>query len=77
LKQKEPDRAITKVFVKLKFNDFKRTTVERAGREPTLDEFRTLLEEGWARTGKPVRLLGVGVRFATSEEVDAAQLALL
>ena len=31
LAQKESDRAITKIFVKLKFADFTRTTVERAG----------------------------------------------
>ena len=77
LKLKEPDRGITKVFVKLKFSDFTRTTVERAGREPTLEDFCALLEEGWARTGKPVRLLGVGVRFAETESSEAAQLALL
>ncbi len=77
LKQKASDRTITKIFVKLKFNDFTRTTVERAGREPTLDEFRALLQEGFARTGKSVRLLGVGVRFAASETLEAAQLALL
>ena len=31
LAQKEPKRAVTKIFLKLKFNDFTRTTVERAG----------------------------------------------
>src|SRR5262249_45227062 len=31
LAQKESTRAIAKIFVKLKFNDFTRTTVERAG----------------------------------------------
>ncbi|MFL6529975.1 MAG: DNA polymerase IV, partial [Chthoniobacterales bacterium] len=77
VKAKEVDREITKIFVKLKFSDFTRTTVERAGRQPVLDEFRGLLEEGWSRTGKPVRLLGVGVRFATSDETNAAQLTLL
>jgi DNA polymerase-4 len=77
LRTKETDRAITKIFVKLKFADFSRTTVERAGREPTIGQFRDLLAEGWARTGKPVRLLGVGVRFAETEAADAAQLALL
>jgi DNA polymerase-4 len=75
LREKEPERAIAKIFVKLKFSDFTRTTVERAGREPTLDEFRALLAEGWSRTGKPVRLLGVGVRFAELEASEPAQLA--
>src|SRR5207244_2272429 len=64
LAQKESTRAITKIFVKLKFNDFTRTTAERAGLTPTLVAFRALLAEGFGRTGKPVRLIGVGVRFA-------------
>jgi len=64
LAQKESTREITKIFVKLKFNDFTRTTAERAGLAPALPDFRSLLDEAFARTGKPVRLIGVGVRFA-------------
>jgi DNA polymerase-4 len=77
LKRKADDRAVTKIFVKLKFNDFTRTTVERAGLSPDLQEFRMLLHEGFARTGKPVRLLGVGVRFASTAAAAEAQLSLL
>src|SRR5947207_1582341 len=55
LAQKEATRSITKIFVKLKFNDFTRTTAERAGLAPTLQDFRSLLDEAFARTGKPVR----------------------
>lgn len=73
--QKEPTRAITKIFVKLKFSDFSRTTAERAGMEPLLKNFRILLDEGFARTGKAVRLLGVGVRFAEPRR-DETQLPL-
>ncbi|MBA3832736.1 MAG: DNA polymerase IV [Chthoniobacterales bacterium] len=77
LAQKEATRVITKIFVKLKFADFTRTTVERAGLAPSLGEYRTLLTEAFARTGKSVRLMGVGVRFAPLELPDAAQLSLL
>ena len=77
LRTKAADRVTTKIFVKLKFSDFTRTTVERAGRTATLDQFRELLQEAFARTGKSVRLIGLGVRFASSEPADAAQLALL
>ena len=77
LSQNASDRAVTKIFVKLKFHDFTRTTLERAGLTPNLAGFRELLQEGFARTGKSVRLLGAGVRFASSDEEDAAQLALL
>ena len=76
LAQKETTRTVTKIFVKLKFNDFTRTTAERAGLEPSLPGFRALLSEAFARTGKPVRLIGVGVRFAEAVQADA-QLPLL
>jgi DNA polymerase IV len=76
LAQKESTREITKIFVKLKFNDFTRTTAERAGLAPTLEDFRSLLAEAFARTGKPVRLIGVGVRFAETMR-ESAQLDLL
>jgi DNA polymerase IV len=76
LAQKESTREITKIFVKLKFNDFTRTTAERAGLAPTLEDFRSLLAEAFARTGKPVRLIGVGVRFAETTP-KSAQLDLL
>jgi len=76
LAQKESTREITKIFVKLKFNDFTRTTVERAGLAPTLEDFRALLEEAFGRTGKPVRLIGLGVRFAETAS-ENAQMDLL
>ena len=77
LAQKEPTRAVTKIFVKLKFADFTRTTVERAGLAPTLENFRMLLVEAFGRTGKNVRLMGVGVRFAEVAPPDEVQLKLL
>jgi DNA polymerase-4 len=76
LAQKETTRRITKIFVKLKFADFSRTTVERASLEPSRDAFRSLLAEGFARTGKNVRLLGLGVRFDEPSPADA-QIPLL
>jgi len=76
LAQKESTRDVTKIFVKLKFNDFTRTTAERAGLAPTLGDFRALLAEAFARTGKPVRLIGVGVRLAETTP-ENAQMDLL
>jgi DNA polymerase-4 len=76
LAQKESARDITKIFVKLKFNDFTRTTAERAGLAPEVAEFRALLAEAFSRTGKPVRLIGLGVRFAEPAAEDT-QLDLL
>src|SRR5437762_2828674 len=76
LAQKESTSEITKIFMKLKFNDFTRTTAERAGLAPTLLDFRSLLGEAFARTGKPVRLIGLGVRFAETAP-ESAQMDLL
>ena len=70
LAQKETERRVSKVFVKLKFADFTRTTAERAGLEPTLPAFRSLLAEAFARTGKKVRLIGIGVRFSENEREE-------
>src|SRR5207253_3918765 len=69
--QKEATRKITKIFVKLKFHDFSRTTVERAGLPPTLDQFQSLLAEGFARTKNSARLIGLGVRVASKEATDS------
>lgn len=76
LDQKESTRTVTKIFVKLKFHDFTRTTVERAGLPPTLDQFQLLLGEAFNRTKKNVRLIGMGVRFATAD-LPETQLPLL
>ena len=76
LAQKETSRSIRKIFVKLKFNDFTRTTAERAGLGTGLQDFRTLLAEAYGTTGKPVRLIGIGVRFA-EELATEAQMPLL
>jgi len=77
LAQKESTREITKIFVKLKFNDFTRTTAERASLGATLENFQSLLTEAFARTGKPVRLIGLGVRLASVPEKNDMQLNLL
>ena len=54
-------RSISKLFVKIRFDDFQRTTAECSG--SLLDEatFRRLLDTGFQRRRRPVRLLGAGV----------------
>ncbi|QHD48835.1 MULTISPECIES: DNA polymerase IV [Halomonadaceae] len=70
----DPAPAVRGVMVKIKFNDFTQTTVEHADPAPNLEQFETLLNVGWARGERPVRLLGVGYRLA--EETAAQQLSL-
>jgi DNA polymerase-4 len=61
------DRQIAKVLVKLKFSNFRRTTAEVSSRQPELKTYLKLLSEAWGRSGEPVRLLGIGVRFAETQ----------
>ncbi|MEX3955355.1 DNA polymerase IV [Trinickia sp. EG282A] len=63
--------AVRKLFVKIRFADFQRTTVECVAEATDLPTILSLLEKGFARRNKPVRLLGVGVRL--EEEDDAAK----
>lgn len=65
------------IFVKLKFNDFKQTTVERLADSVELESVSLLLKEGWERgLERPVRLLGVGIRLAQERVEDNMQLIL-
>ena len=52
-----------KPFVKVKFHDFTQTTLEQAGAGRDLGSYQQLLSQAFARGGKPVRLLGIGVRL--------------
>ncbi|MDR1423891.1 MAG: DNA polymerase IV [Azoarcus sp.] len=68
-------RPIHNAVVKVKFADFTQTTAECLAVSPAETIWRALLDEAYARQGKPVRLLGVGVRFAAvaaERESDAA-----
>lgn len=68
------DREIKNLHVKIKYFDFKQTTIER--QMPFSEEnFLYLLEERWTQDPRPVRLLGVGVKFEETKEL--AQLPLL
>lgn len=53
------------LVVKLKFHDFKSTTLERFTnvKFPSLEQYYLLLKEAFLRYQKPVRLIGLGVRL--------------
>jgi DNA polymerase-4 len=67
-------RHIHKLFVKIKFSDFQQTTVECVGSMADPVQFARLMETGYLRRKRPVRLLGLGVRLG--EEAMLAQLSL-
>lgn len=67
---------IQKIGIKLKFQDFRQTTIERQYPELNLTVLRQLLQQAWLRgNGQGVRLVGiqVGLKHATAQ----AQMELL
>jgi len=72
------DVSFKTMFLKVKFSDFKSTTVERSFDELSEANFSKLLFEGLSRKELPVRLLGLGVRFKGSNNVkkELPQLTL-
>lgn len=70
------EHAIHKCVVKIKFSDFTLTTHETVCGQPDMQVFCHLLEAGLARKNLPVRLLGLGVRFAETPTNTSLQLSL-
>ena len=69
------DKTIKNLHVKIKYFDFKQTTIER-NLPFNIENFLELLEERWAQSPRAVRLLGVGVKFEETKDGDS-QLPLL
>lgn len=74
IKRAGAEKFINKLFIKIKFADFQRTTVECVGYAPNMETYRRLMETGWLRASRPVRLLGVGVRLSDTENVEQLSL---
>ena len=72
-KMKTP-RDIAKIFLKLKYHDFKQASIERSGLEPTLANYHALIEQAFQARPEPVRLLGLGVRFTPPADAFPQQL---
>ncbi|MDH2999088.1 DNA polymerase IV [Pasteurellaceae bacterium LFhippo2] len=71
----KPLNDFRKLGVKLKFDDFTQTTLERTTDGIALERFIELLQQIWERTnGRKVRLIGVSVHFP--EEKVTKQLNL-
>jgi DNA polymerase-4 len=79
------EKRLKKLFVKVKFNDFSRTTCEETIRyedddwkaQLSPERFYPLLSHCLQKKGNAVRLIGLGVRFITQEEFSPVQLSLL
>lgn len=65
---------IHQLFVKVKFNDFHQTTVERVTEAINSLLIKQLLQEGWHRRCLPVRLLGLGIKLHSPQALTSRQL---
>ena len=78
LSRKAREKPIHKLFVKVRYSDFSTHTLERvcdSVAEPLLENYQPLLDELITREDRPVRLLGLGVRFR-NDEAPVTQLRL-
>ena len=76
LRAKDKLAQVDGIFAKLKFSDFTVTTVSKAGERAVMENYLSLVEEGFSRNDHPIRLIGLGVRLR-EEAVTEAQLNLL
>ncbi|MCS5594451.1 MAG: DNA polymerase IV [Porticoccaceae bacterium] len=73
LRRVDSDYLVTKQFIKVKFNDFTSTTVERQMiKGLPVESFEDLFYQAWERGKRPVRLIGLGVRFIDTSQQDLA-----
>ncbi|GAA4341657.1 DNA polymerase IV [Pigmentiphaga soli] len=63
IRRSDAQDTINKLFVKLRFADFSRTTAEGMGTAPDAEQYRILLATAFRRNTRPVRLMGIGVRL--------------
>jgi len=64
ISQKEENRPVSKIVLKLKYSDFVQTTIERSAKSDLgSDSYEPLLAEAMVRRSSAIRLLGIGVRF--------------
>ncbi|MFL1467292.1 DNA polymerase IV [Marinobacter sp. HN1S83] len=78
LSRKARDKPIHKLFIKIRYSDFSTHTLERVReqiREPGIEDFSPLLDELVTDSSRPVRLLGLGVRFR-NDDSPVTQLRL-
>lgn len=69
LQKANPDKAIIKQGIKMKFADFQLTTIEHVHSELDLAYFRQLLQDVLQRQkGREIRLLGLSVMLKPQEQ---------
>lgn len=62
------ERSVLQLMLKLKSDNFRQTTIERAATGLSMQEFEPLCAQAFARLQRPIRLVGVGVRLDSGRE---------
>jgi len=55
------------LFVKIRFQDFETTTMQISASKPDKHNYYYLCTKAWERGKRPVRLIGLGMRFQTNK----------
>lgn len=71
------DRVIQKIFIKIKYSDFKQTTIEKSYETLSFLHFEHLFLIRFAESNSPIRLIGIGVRFYSSNNETQLELPVL
>ena len=78
LSRKGREKPIHKLFIKIRYSDFSTHTLERVReniKQPAFEDYLPLLTELVTNRERPVRLLGLGVRFR-NDDAPVTQLRL-
>jgi DNA polymerase-4 len=70
IKRAGAERNTHKLFIKIRFADFRQTTAECVAVTPEPARFEQLLEAAYQRGAMPVRLLGAGVRLGREDSLE-------
>lgn len=74
--QSKRELPIKALYIKLRFNNFKTTTAQTLATKPDKSIYKQLIETGWNRGKRPVRLIGLGIQFAEKKSVIQLNLPL-
>jgi DNA polymerase-4 len=67
--ERHSDHIIHKQFIKMKFTDFSQSTKECVVTDLQQQTFIELVTQSWQEHGQAIRLLGIGVRFTTDDQL--------
>jgi DNA polymerase-4 len=78
IKENASDRKIKNQYIKIKFNDFKLTTLERTSHDAAINEYIKLFQDISQNEWRSIRLIGLGVHFIHEDKSsDQLQQSLL